>query len=112
MNQLTQQTRVPNRLMPQALQVELARYRDLALYVPKIGDFIIWHGWWSRWYGLLIDLNNDDATIIKENLPKLLFTIPESERKKYSFHLSVDRIRCSRGGEYHVLQENVWYMDV
>jgi hypothetical protein len=100
-----------NRLIGQPVPVELAKYRDLASYAPKIGDFVIWHGWFNRWYGLVIDIHNDELTIVKENLPKLLFCIPESSRNKFSIRISVTTIRVSRGGEYHVLQNGTWYVD-
>ena len=91
--------------------VELARYRDLAKYVPKMGDFVIWHGWFSRWYGVISEINGDILTIIHENLPKLLFTMPEMDREKHKKMISLISIRTSRGGEFHILQDGTWFLD-
>ena len=96
-----------NKLVP----TELVRYKDLGTWVPKIGDFIIWHGWWKRWYGLVSSIDSDEVVVIYENLPKLLFTMSESEREAHKKRISIVRIRCSRGGEYHVLQNGLWYLD-
>ncbi len=91
--------------------VELAKYRSFATYVPKISDFVIWHGWWKRWYGIVTDIDNGVLSILTENLPKLLFTIPEDERQKRTIKISLTKIRSSRGGEYHIIQDGIWYVD-
>jgi hypothetical protein len=91
--------------------IALAQWKGLETYIPKISDFIIWHGWWYRWYGIITDINNGNLSILRENLPKLLFTTPEDERDKNTIKISITKIRSSRGGEYHVLQDGVWYVD-
>jgi len=92
--------------------LELACWKDLIKYKPKVGDFIIWHGWMHRWYGVISEVNGDVIIVIKENLPKLLFTMPPSDYQKNSVQLSVTKIKFSRGGEYHLLQNGVWYVDI
>ncbi len=90
---------------------DLAQYRDLALYIPKIGDFVVWHGWVTRWYGIVSFISSDELTIIKENLPKLLFTMPGMHFKNNSKRISLTEIRVSRGGEYSILQGGIWFID-
>ena len=99
---------VANRILG---NIDLARWRDLATYNAKVGDFIIWHGWWNRWYGVVSEINGDELVIIKENLPKLLFTMPQADHQKNSVKISLTRIRSSRAGEYHILQDGIWYID-
>lgn len=102
---------IRNRLTNQPVPVELARFNDLGRYVPKVGDFVMWHGWLSRWYGLVSEISGDELIIVKDGLPKLLFIMPESERIKNSVTISLTKIRTSRGGEFHVLQEGIWLID-
>jgi hypothetical protein len=102
---------MPNTVSKAVVNVDLAYWKDLAFYVPKIGDFIVWHGWFSRWYGIVGEIDKDTLTVIKDNLPKLLFTMPQFDYKKNSIKLSISKIRSSRGGEYSVLQERTWLID-
>ncbi len=92
--------------------VGLATFGDLGNWRPKIGDFIIWTGWCFRWYGVISAVDGDQLYIVKDGLPKLLFTIPESERSKYTIKKSAGSIKSSRGGEWSILQGSVWYIDV
>lgn len=93
------------------VSVELAKYRGLHDWKPKVGDFVIWHGWFTRWYGVLSSIDGGDAIIIKENLPKLLFTLSSSEYTKNSIRVSIGKIVRSYGGEFHILQDGVWFID-
>jgi hypothetical protein len=90
--------------------MELARYRPMTAWRPKIGDFIIWHGWLrNRWYGVINSILDNEVTVITEGLPCLLFTIAESEREQHLVRIPLYKIKSSRGGEYHIQQEGVWY---
>jgi hypothetical protein len=93
------------------VQVEYARCKNIATYVPKISDFIIWHGFVKRWYGIIMDVTPTEVVVVTENLPKLLLTMPEDEKIKRSKHIPISKIRSSRGGEWHVLQDGVWHFD-
>lgn len=110
---MSQQRRIPiNRLETQLLSVELAKYANLNRYVPKIGDFVVWHGWmWGHWFGVVSEISGGNIVIIRSGLPKLLFTTPESDRSKLTTKISIDKIRRSHGGEYTILQEGVWFID-
>jgi hypothetical protein len=99
--------------------IALAHYRDIRTYSPRIGDFIIWHGWWSKWYGVVSAVNGDLVEIVCENLPKLLLTLIDTEYKPNSIIIKVNKIRASRGGQWSVIQEDpelngkgIWYIDV
>jgi hypothetical protein len=101
--------------MPRSAGIELARFRDIRNYIPKIGDFVIWHGMlYGRWYGIINNITEDEVIILKENLPKLLFSLSKSERdnKDNQKITSVNVIRTSRGGEYSILQDGVWLVDI
>jgi hypothetical protein len=92
-------------------ELPLAQFNRLDLWSPKIGDFIIWHGWWNRWYGVINSIDGDTVGVIRENLPKLLFTMPPNEYKNNLINLSITKIKSSIAGEYHILQNGVWYVD-
>ena len=111
MNHLTKME-IPTRLSNQPVSVELAKFNTLTRWNPKIGDFIVWHGWFRHWYGVVNDISTVGSLwVIRENLPKLLFSLPMSERSKNSIQVDIDKIRGSRAGEYAVLQDGLWYVD-
>jgi hypothetical protein len=89
--------------------IELARYRSITQWKPALSDFIIWHGWWRRWYGVINGVLEDRVSIITDGLPCLVFTLSEQERTSSTIMTPIAKIRSSRGGEWHVLQNNVWY---
>jgi len=99
------------RLNLHPIACELARYNSITKYSPKIGDFIIWHGWFRKWFGVVNGIDGNRITVIKENLPKLVFSIPENKRYKYMTEIYLDNIRGSSGGEYAINQDGVWFID-
>jgi len=91
--------------------VALAQFASLRKWTPNIGDFVIWHGFFTRWYGVIGAIDGDVLHVIIEGLPKLLFTMLEAEYAKNTRKVSLSAMRSSMGGEYHVLQDGVWYID-
>ena len=89
----------------------LAKYNSIGRWSPQVGDFIIWHGWVRRWYGVITDIEGDTLYVIKDGLPKLLFTMPQMDHKKNTVIISAMKVRTSGGGEYHILQDGVWFVD-
>lgn len=89
----------------------LAKYASFLRWSPRVGDFIIWHGFWGRWYGLINYIEGDVLHIVKENLPVLLFTLSPSEYPANTVKVPVGKILRSRGGEYHILQGDTWYIE-
>jgi len=92
--------------------VELARFKPISQYRPRIGDFVIYHGWfWTHWFGTInaVGEPTDDVSLIKSGLPALLFNMPEEEMQKNTIRLKISRIQRSAGGEYCVLQNGIWY---
>lgn len=102
---------IQTRISKQPVSLELARFKNINEYSPKIGDFVIWHGWFRHWFGVISDPNPERLSIIVENLPKLLLTAPESERNKLIRYVPLDKIKSSFGGEYAVMQDGVWFVD-
>ena len=89
----------------------LAQYKNLREWQPKVTDFLIWHGWlWGRWYGIVSGVNDRNLIVIKEGLPSLLFMVPEDLHTKKSIEIPTDKVRNAARGEFHVLQEGVWYI--
>ena len=89
----------------------LAQFKNIGDWQPKITDFIIWHGWfWGRWYGIVNGINDGKVIIVKEGLPSLLLMLPENAYSEHSIEVPVSKICCSSRGEYHILQEGVWFI--
>ena len=91
---------------------ELAKFKPLSKWVPKVGDFVIHHGWFfSKWYGVISSISQSSVEMITDGLPVLLFTmVPEQQDKKKKI-VSIAKIKMSRGGEFAVNQDNVWHVD-
>jgi hypothetical protein len=92
------------------IPVSLASYKSITEWNPKIADFIIWHGWIRHWYGVVNAITDDLVTVIKDGLPCLLFTMDCDQYKNNSINISINKIRNSSGGEFHVLQDKVWFL--
>lgn len=102
---------VTNRLTTGSVEIPLAKFSNLARWVPKIGDFVIWHGWVRHWYGVIGGIEHGYAIIITEGLPCLLFTLGQHEYPKRSVRVPIAKIKNCRGGEYHILQGDTWFIE-
>lgn len=91
---------------------ELARFSGFRLWEPKLGDFIVYHGWfYDRWFGVISSIDNGIASIITEGLPFLLFNLVPEEYTEHTKNVSIAKIKSSGGGKYAVLQNSVWYVN-
>lgn len=93
----------------------LAHFKSIAAWEPEVGDFIMWHGWLTHWYGIISDINPDwTISVIQKGLPFLLFNLSPTESEKSKVRIDIDKIISSSGGEYAILQSNsgmdVWYI--
>lgn len=89
------------------ITIQLAKYKTIDKYIPKLGDFIIKHGWFSHKYGIITGTHEDELSAVFSPMPILLFT---SEFKKLSSQkLVLSKINKSRGG-YAILQNDIWYV--
>lgn len=93
-----------------AVNIALAQYKSIKNYSPRISDFIIWHGWFSHYYGVISSMRDDKITIITAGLPCLLFSYDSIESTGNSKEISLNKIRRSRGGTFSILQGGVWYV--
>jgi hypothetical protein len=89
--------------------IPLALYKSIVTYSPKLGDFIIWHGLWGRYYAIINGVSNDTISAIKSGMPNLLFTMAQEEMDKSLIKINLTKIRRSRGG-YAILQNGTWYI--
>jgi len=89
--------------------VDLAKYLEIRRWKPMIGDICIWHGWIQHFFGIIVDLNKDQAIIRTNGIPILLFT-----GKTKVIKVDLEDIYNSVGGEYAIIQnidgEIVWYI--
>jgi hypothetical protein len=100
--------------MPE-LQANLAFYRALREWKPRVGDAVIWHGWLTHWYGVVNQVQpSGHVSIIAAGLPLLLLTMDQDTMQKRARCVHASRIQSSRGGEWSVLQvvdnQMVWFV--
>ena len=91
--------------------VTLAEYKQIATYKPKIGDFIIWHGWFTHYYGIIngIETESGKIRIVKSGMPLLLLSMDPSEMDQNLEVIPLGKIRKSRGS-YAIQQNGIWYV--
>lgn len=96
----------------------LANYRNLQDYVPAYGDFVVWSGWFTTWFGVVANYeqNTGDVHIIYAGLPFLLFTSTDEEQRRDTRRIQLSALRMSNKGKYAILQHDftknasVWYI--
>lgn len=92
--------------------LELAKFRALSKWTPQVGDFIIHHGWlYDKWYGVISNVGVKMVDVIYDGLPFLLFTLLPEKYNSQTKKISLIAIKSSRGGEFAVLQNGVWFVD-
>jgi len=89
--------------------VTLAEYKQIATYKPKVGDFVIWHGWFTHYYGIINGVDGDKIRIVKAGLPILLLSMDPEEMDKNLEIVSLSKIKRSRGS-YATHQNGIWYI--
>lgn len=89
------------------LELSLALYKPIQSYNPRVGDFVIWHGWFTHYYGIVNYTHNNKVKIIKAGLPELLFNMDQSDMEKNSIIVDANKIKKSK--DYAILQSNIWY---
>ena len=96
--------------------MELAHYNSLQKWKPQVGDFIIWHGWFQHYFGVVssVNVNDNSIDIIKKGLPLLLFEMVPEEHNKNKIKADIGNIKNSGGGKYAAIRANnnnvVWYV--
>jgi len=90
----------------------MSEIKPINTWEPRHLDVVIWHGWFTHWFGIVLEVNRGEISIVKSGLPFLLFQFNdyEMENKKNRIDLPTSMIRNSRGGEYAVLSNNIWYI--
>lgn len=91
------------------LNITLAEYKQINTYRPKIGDFVIWHGWFTHYYGIVNGIDNNKIRIVKAGMPILLLSMDPDDINKNLTIVSVNKIKGSRGA-YAVYQNGIWYV--
>jgi hypothetical protein len=86
----------------------LAQYKDIAEYVPRYGDTLVWSGWFSTWFGVVaeFDENTGELSVIFAGIPFLLFTMKEDEMKKETRKIALEKIQGSSHGTFAVHQHD------
>jgi hypothetical protein len=96
--------------------MDLAHYDDIRKWDPQIGDFIVWHGWFQHYFGVISSISREDQSviIIKRGLPIMLFDMVSEEHEKNKIKVSIGSIKGSRGGKYATIRAQgnnvVWYV--
>ena len=89
----------------QSVMVDLAHYAAISTWQPKMGDIVIWHGWFTHWYGVVNQVQaSGHISVIRGGLPLLLFTMDQDSMQKKTKLVYITKIRASRGGEWAAIQ--------
>ena len=91
------------------INITLAQFRPIQYYIPRVGDFVIWHGWFTHYYGIINGHDSNKVKIIKAGLPILLFTMEEDEIDKNTITVSLNKIKKPKAG-YAIHQSGIWYV--
>lgn len=91
------------------LQLSLAEYRPISSYRPRVGDFVIWHGWFTHYYGIVNGIDEGRIRIIKAGLPMLLFSMDQEDMDRNAITTSINKIKSSRSS-YAIQQAGIWYV--
>lgn len=96
--------------------VDLAHHVAISQWTPQIGDIIIWHGWFTHYFGVVSNVLREENTVevIKRGLPILLFTMTAEEYKKNTTKIDIGTIKGSTGGKYAAIRairgNLTWYI--
>ena len=94
--------------------LQLAHFKKLSDWEPQLYDVVIYHGWFTHWFGIVNGIDGGVVTVIQAGLPILLLTMDELDIPKNTKRIGVSSIRGSRAGRYAVLQHNgpnvVWFV--
>jgi hypothetical protein len=96
--------------------MDLAHYDSIKKWNPQIGDFVIWHGWFQHYFGVISGFDKEDNSIeiIKQGLPILLFDMPPEQHDKNKIKVDIGEIKASRGGKYAAFRAYgnniIWYV--
>lgn len=80
------------------MEVSLAHHAPLLKWKPEIGDFVVWHGWFTHWFGVISEIKADEVTIIKKGMPVLLFSLTQSEYNQNKISIGIEKIKS--GGSF------------
>jgi hypothetical protein len=105
-------------VMDKHLTIQYAQFLPLKDWRPLIGDLVIWHGWFTHWFGFISSIDqNGMLSIIKAGLPALLMQMNQGEYAKNTIKVNMFKMLGSRNGEYAALQcpgghpeKTVWYI--
>lgn len=96
------------------VSLDLAAFRPIRSWSPRIKDILISHGFVNTWYGIVNVTNQNNITIIKSSLPTLLFNYSDQEMEKNSITISTMKIRSSPNGRYSIIRNEdgsqIWYI--
>jgi hypothetical protein len=85
--------------------VNLAHYKPISTWKPRVGDVLVWHGWIQHWFGIVSGINKDGTlTVVKGGLPLLLVTQSGAQIESSKSEIPLGEIHSSTGGSYAAIQ--------
>lgn len=94
--------------------LQLAHFKQLAGWEPQLYDIVIYHGWFTHWFGIVNGIDSGVVSVVQAGLPVLLLTMDELDIVKKTKQIGVSSIRNSKAGKYTVIQHTgpnlVWYI--
>jgi len=91
------------------VEIPLAQYRSVAKYTPRVGDFVVWHGWITHYFGVISGASDSIVEIVYAGMPNLLFTMRPQEMSQKRKTVDLYDIRNSKGA-YAIQQKDIWYI--
>lgn len=96
----------------------LAHFIGIAEYVPEVGDFLVWAGLLTTWYGVVVSVTEDGQTFEAafQGLPTLLFTMTPEEIDKNTRVIPIYKVRGSRSGSWSAMKHDkahntpIWFI--
>ena len=97
---------------------QLANFTSLEQYSPQYGDLVIWAGFFSVWFGFVINLNDkqNEINVIFGGLPLFLLTMSETEQARSIYKIHLSKIKTASKGTWAILRHDlkhnavIWYI--
>lgn len=82
--------------------LDLVRYKNLAEYMPVIGDTVVNVGWFRTKFGVISGINGNTISIIYSGTFFSLCNMLHSDMEKNTISMHISDITRSRPGAYSV----------
>ncbi len=91
-------------------------YREIGSYQPRVGDFVIWSGWFTSWHGIVTGVDQKAGTFkaVFATLMSNLANLEQDEICKETREIGLSKVRKSWAGAWSAMtverSEQIWYV--